>query len=127
MQRKMTGVIAVLFGALVFAPPSSHSQNPVAPQSSAAPHNSNLPLFFMQPPEVAIGVTRHPFYATVSADWSLAVPGGGSLHREAKGNIWRDAAGNVRLDDSEISSGSAASDSRVFGTLLITPDGTQTS
>jgi len=76
---------------LIVLSPLLSSQNSVAPQSA------NVPLFFMQPPETPFGVTGHPFHATVTANWKLAEPGGKVWDTEARGSIWRDAAGDVKM------------------------------
>jgi len=76
-------------------------------QAPVAPPNANVPLFFMRPPEVPSGVQGHPFHATVTADWKLTQPGGKELSFEAKGSVWRDSEGNVRVEATTTRSGGA--------------------
>lgn len=93
--------MAILLPALLALPQLTRSQTP------ARLHNLNVPLFFMQPPEIPLGVSGHPFHAMVTADWKLPMPGGKMLATEVKGNVWRDAAGDVRIEGARTLNGGA--------------------
>jgi len=98
---RTAGAIAALLPALLALPPLMRSQAP------AGLHNQNVPLFFMQPPEIPLGVSGHPFHATVTAGWNLPVPRGKKLATEVKGDVWRDAAGDVRVEGVKTRNGGA--------------------
>lgn len=98
-QNKAAEIVAVLSLALLATLPPARSQNLTAAQSP------KVPLFFMQPPESPLGVSGHPFHATVTADWKLTRPGGGGFSTETTGNVWRDTAGDVRVEGAMAHSG----------------------
>ena len=127
ITQSTTGVIVVTSLVLISTLASCRSGNPVASQSSVAPHSSNLPLFFMQPPEFPLGVPGHPFHATVTADWSLSVPGGKTFDTEGRGNVWRDAAGDMRVEGAMARSGRSLNQHPAFNVLFLAADGTMLS
>jgi hypothetical protein len=94
-----TGAIAALFLGSLLVLPMARSRNPVEP------HSFNVPFDFMRTPEMPPGVTGHPFHATVTADWNLSGPGGKLFDTEVKGSVWRDAAGDLRVEGEVTRSG----------------------
>ena len=80
--------IAAFANLLLVAASLSAQQSPVA-----MPIASSMP-----PPEVLIGVGGHPFHAMVEADWTGAGASESSVPAKARGAIWRDANGDVRLE-----------------------------
>jgi hypothetical protein len=120
-RSRATGVIAALSLVLVAVLPLVRSKNPVEAQSS------NVPLFFMQPPEVPIGVPGHPFHATVTADWNLSEPSEKAFGTEGSGNVWRDADGDVREEGAVTRNGRTPGQLPTTNVLYLTANGTMLS
>src|ERR1035441_236695 len=80
--------IAAFATLLLVAASLSAQQSPVT-----MPFVSSTP-----PPEVPIGAGGHPFRAVVDANWTGTGASEPSLPAKARGEIWRDAIGDVRLD-----------------------------
>jgi len=120
-RSKVTVIISALSLVLFAVLPHVRSENPVKPQ------NSNVPLFFMQPPEITIGVPGHPFHATVTADWNLSEPGGKAFGTEERGNVWRDAAGDVRVEGARTRNGRTPVQPPTFNVLFLASNGTMLS
>lgn len=120
-RGRVTGIIAALSLVLLAVLPLVRSENPVKPQ------NSNVPLFFMQPPEITIGVPGHPFHATVTADWNLSEPGGKAFGTEERGNVWRDSDGDVRVEGAMTRNGSTPAQLPTSNVLFLAANGTMLS
>lgn len=120
-RSKITGIVAALSLALLALLPLLRSSHSVAAQSP------KVPLFFMQPPEFPLGVSRHPFHATVTADWRLTRPRGGVFRTETTGNVWRDGAGDVRVEGAMAHSGHNSVQLPSSNVLFLAANGTMLS
>jgi hypothetical protein len=120
-RSKVTGIIAALSLVLLAMLPQVHSENPVKPQ------NTNVPLFFMQPPEFTIGVCDHPFHAIVTADWNLSGPSGKVFGTEENGNVWRNEAGDVRVEGARTRNGRTPVQLPTIDVLFLASNGTMLS
>jgi hypothetical protein len=81
----------------------------------------------MQPPEITIGVPGYPFHATVTADWNLSEPSGKVFSTEGRGNVWRDEAGDVRVEGARTSSGHTPVQLPTSNVLFLAANGTMLS
>ena len=120
-RSKVIGIITALSLVLFAVLPLVRSKNPVQAQSS------HVPLFFMQPPEVPIGVPGHPFHATVTADWNLSEPNEKAFGTEGSGNVWRDADGDVREEGAVTRNGRTPGQLPTTNVLYLTANGTMLS
>ena len=121
VRSRTTGIIAALSLVLLAVLPLVRSMNPVEAQSS------NVPLFFMQPPEVPVGVPDHPFHATVTANWNLSGSSGKVFSTEGSGNVWRDADGDVREEDTVTIDGRTPVQLPTANVLYLAANGTRLS
>jgi hypothetical protein len=117
-RSKVIGIIAALSLVLFAVLPLVRSKNPVQAQSS------HVQLFFMQPPEIPVGVPGHPFRATVTADWNLSEPNGKAFSTEERGNVWRDAAGDVRVEGAMTRNGRTPAQLPTSNVLFLAANGT---
>jgi hypothetical protein len=117
-RSKVIGIIAALSLVLFAVLPLVRSKNPVQAQSS------HVQLFFMQPPEIPVGVPGHPFRATVTADWNLSEPNGKVFSTEERGNVWRDAAGDVRVEGAMTRNGRTPAQLPTSNVLFLAANGT---
>src|ERR1035437_1640308 len=117
-RSKVTGIVVALSLVLLAVLPLVRSKNPVEAQSS------HVQLFFMQPPEITIGVPGHPFHATVTADWNLSESSGKAFSTEERGNVWRDAAGDVRVEGAMTRNGRTPAQLPTSNVLFLVANGT---
>jgi hypothetical protein len=109
--------IAAFANLLLVAASLSAQQSPVTMPSASS----------MPPPEIPIGVVAHPFHAVIDADWTGVGGSNSSSPTKARGEIWRDATGDVRLKIIAMRNSPSSPQPPTWATVIRADDKTQTS